>query len=188
MRAIYLLIGFLCMFQFPIPKTDITFFPLLGFLLMLYSVLRMEKMEPAFKKAKVALIVAIPISAALFGLQIFSTVGKSGAWFSYTYAAIRILTEIAEIVTAVFLYIGIKIIGSNAEIPSLEKQSIRCMSFMAVYVFVYTAINLLNLFRPEVFSGYEFVTVWPFVIGYIWRALTVWMAFTLHTKISVSHN
>ena len=176
------------MFQFPIPKTSITVLPILGFALILFSVLRMEKMEPIFKKAKIILLIALPISAALLGLQIYGTAGGQGAWYSYTYNAVRILTELAEISATVFIYIGIKIIGVNTELPTLEKQSARNMTLMLVYLVVYLAINLINLFAPSLFTGFEFVKVWPFVIGYVWRALNIWMAFTLLAKISASQN
>ena len=187
MRAIPLLIGFILMMSFPLPKTSITLLPVLGFALILFSVLRMEKMEPIFKKAKFLLFIAIPISGALFGLQIFEGFWKNAAWYGAVYFTVHLSTEIAEIAVMVFIYIGVKTIGVKAEIPSLEKQSVRNMTLMAVYTVVYIAINLLNAFAPSLFKGFEFVVIWPFILGYIWRAMNIWMAFTLLTKISVSH-
>lgn len=188
MRAIYLLIGFLCMFYLPIPNTSISFLPLLGFALMLFSVLRMEKMEPVFKKSKIALFVALPISAAFLGLQIFKTAGGSAVWFDYVYKIINLLTELCEMAALFFMYVGIKLIGANAEIPSLEKQSSRNMTLMFVYLFILVFFSLTDMFIPSAFSGFPQIKLWQFIIGYIWRALNIWMAFTLLTKVSVSHN
>ncbi len=188
MRAFYLLIGFLMMFRFPIPKTDITALPFLGFALILFSVLRMEKMEPMFKKAKTVLLFALPVSGALLALQIYSSAGGDGAWLTTAITALAILTELAEAASMVFFYIGIKLIGANSETPSLEKQSSRNMTLMFVYLTVYLAMNLLNIFAPSVFDGFEFVLIWPFVLGYVWRAMNIWSAYTLLTKISASRS
>jgi hypothetical protein len=188
MRALSLLIGFICLISFPLPSTKITLLPVLGFALILFSVLRMEKMEPVFKKAKILLFLALPISAALLGLQIYATVTKPAAWYDTVYIATRLLTEIFEIAVMFFIYIGIKTIGTKAEIPALEKHSSRNMTLMVVYIIVYAAINLLNKFAPSLFTGFEFVMIWPFIIGYLWRAFNVWMAFSLLTKVSVSHD
>ena len=102
MRAIPLLIGFILMMSFPLPKTSITLLPVLGFALILFSVLRMEKMEPIFKKAKFLLFIAIPISCALFGLQIFEGFWKNAAWYGAVYFTVHLSTEIAEIAVMVF--------------------------------------------------------------------------------------
>ncbi len=186
MRAIYLLIGFLLMFRFPIPNTNVTALPVLGFSLILFSVLRMEKLEPIFKKAKIVLFFALPVSGALLALQIYSSAGGNAVWFSAVYNTVSILTEALEMLSMFFIYIGIKLIGTNAEIPSLEKHSSRNMTLMFVYFVVYLAMNLLYIFVPSVFNGFEFVMIWPFVLGYLWRAMNILMSYALLTKISVS--
>ncbi len=184
MRAFSMLIGFLLMFSFPAGK--ITVFPLGGFALILFSVLRMEKMEPIFKKSKIILLIALPFSAALLGLQIYASFANVGAWYEYVYFAVRLIMEICELLAMAFIYAGMKIIGKNAETPSLEKHASRNMTVMFVYFVLEIAINLLSFVAPQVFVGFEFIKIWPFIFGYIWHSLNVLMAFTLLTKISVS--
>ncbi len=188
MRSLSLLIGFILMFSFPIPETSISAFPLGGFVLILFSVLRMEKMESVFSKTKKALFVAIPVSAVLFGLQIYDTVATgNGTWFNGVFFGVHLAMEICELVAMFFMYAGVKVIGSNAEIPSLEKQAARNTTLMIIYFSIEIIINCLNLFTPEVFVGFEFIRMYPFVFGYVWHALNIWMAYTLLTKITVSH-
>lgn len=186
MRAVYLLFGFLCMFRFPVPNTEITFLPVLGFALMLFSVLRMEKMVGTFKKAKIVLLVAVPLSAMLLALQICQTLSSDNAVVNVLCNVLDMLTELAEILACIFIYLGVKIVGATVELPALEKQSVRNMTLMSVYVVTYLSINLLYVFVPSVFDGFEFVRIWPFIIGYIWRAFNLWLAFTLASKITAS--
>lgn len=186
MRSIWLLIGFILMFSFPV--NHITVLPLGGFLLILFATLRMEKLETAFKRVRIALFVAIPIAAILLGLQIYKTATGDGAakWYEAVYTVTRLLCEIAECAVMFFLYIGVKIIGSGADVPQLEKQSSRNMTLMFVYIVSFIFITAMRYFVPDSFVGFEVVIVYPFVLGYIWRALNVWTAYTLLTKIQVS--
>ena len=94
--------------------------------------------------------------------------------------------ELCELSAMFFIYAGVKTIGVNAEIPSLEKQATRNTSLMLIYFATEIIMNLLSSFAPQLFVGFEFVLIYPFVFGYLWHALNVWMAFTLLTKISVS--
>lgn len=188
MRSLSLLIGFILMFSFPVGETAITAFPLGGFSLILFSVMRMEKMEAVFSKAKKVLFIALPVSAALLGLQIYDTVAaENGVWFDSVYFAVHLAMEICELISMFFIYAGVKTIGANAEISSLEKQAARNTTLMVIYFAVEIIINCLALFTPEVFVGFEFILMYPFVFGYIWHALNIWMAYTLLTKITVSH-
>ena len=186
MRSIWLIIGFLLMFSFPVG--EITLLPVLGFSLILLSTLRMEKMEPSFKRAKLTLFVAIPIAALLLALQIYKTVKGNGAaqWYEAVYLTVRLLCEAAECVTMFFIYLGVRTIGINAEVPQLEKQCSRNMTLMFVYVVSFVFITLIRYLVPSSFEGYQVVLVYPFVLGYIWRAMNIWTAYTLFTKISVS--
>lgn len=184
MHSIALLIGFILMFSFPAGK--ITVLPCLGFALILFFVLRMEKMEPIFKKAKIVLIVALPISVALLGLQIYDTVASKAVWFDAVYFAVRMACEVCELVSMVFIYIGVKIIGTNADVPSLEKQASRNLTVMAVYFISEIVMSALRFFAPSLFTGFEFVLIYPFIFGYLWHALNIWMAYTLLIKVSVT--
>ena len=184
MHSIALLIGFLFMFSFPAGK--ITVLPCLGFALILFFVLRMEKMEPIFKKAKIALLIALPISFALLGLQIYDTVATKGVWFDGIYFTVRLLMELCELTSMAFIYIGVKIIGVNADVPSLEKQASRNMTIMFIYFVCEIVMNALSFFAPSLFIGFEFVLIYPFVFGYLWHALNIWMAYTLLIKVSVT--
>jgi len=186
MRSIWLVIGFLLMFSFPVG--EITLLPVLGFALILFAVLRMEKMEPAFKKAKYTLFAAIPIAAVLLALQIYKTAQgeNAGEWYDVAYLITRIACEAVECLTMFFIYLGVRLIGMNADVPQLEKQSSRNMTVMLVYAVSFVFITLVRHFMPSSFEGFEIVLVYPFALGYIWRALNVWTAYTLLTKISVS--
>lgn len=190
MRAIWLLIGCMLMISFPLPAGRITIFPLGGLLLILFAILRMEKLESAFKKSRYALYVAIPISAAVFALQIYATAVGEATFKSFVtvYDALRMLGELAEGAVMVFFYVGIKIIGENADIKSLEKQSSRNMTVMVAYLISQLAISLLWIFVPHIFDGFEIVTLYPPILGILWRAMNVWTAYTLLTKVSVSRN
>ena len=174
------------MFSFPVG--EITILPVLGFLLMLFAILRMEKLEAAFKKVKYVLFAAIPIAALLLALQIYKTATGDAAarWYGVIYLAIRLLCEVAECCAMFFFYIGIKTVGANADVPQLEKQSSRNMTLMFVYIVSSVFITVMRLAVPDSFVGFEVVIVYPFVLGYIWRALNVYTAFTLMNKISVS--
>ena len=186
MRSIWLLIGFLLMFSFPVG--EITLLPVLGFALILFATLRIEKMEPSFKRAKYVLFAAIPIAAVLLGLQIYKTAlgENAAAWYDTLYLITRLFCEAAECVTMFFLYLGIRMIGVNAEVPQLEKQSSRNMTLMLVYIVSFVFITLMRHLIPSSFEGFEVVAVYPFVLGYIWRAMNIWTAYTLLTKITVS--
>ena len=188
MRAIWLLIGFLLMFSFPLG--EFTVFPLGGFLLIFFAVLRLEKFEPIFRRSRYALYAAIPVSALVFVLQIYKTAfGESAAvWYEWTYVLSRILCELSEIAVMVFIYLGINIIGQKADVPALEKHSRRNLTVMLVYIVSEIAVTLLKNLLPQLFVGFEIILVYPFVLGYIWRALNVWTAFTLLTKVTVENN
>ena len=188
MRALWLLIGFALMISFPLPVGRITVFPLGGFLLILFAVLRMEKLEPAFKKARYALYAAIPIAAAVLGLQLYATLAADAVFSGFTLVndALRMLCELAEGAVMVFIYIGVKIIGQNADIPALEKQSGRNMTVMVIYLISQLGISLIWIFCPSIFTGFEIVLLYPPIFGVIWRAMNVWTAYTLMTKVSVS--
>jgi hypothetical protein len=143
MRSGWLLIGFLLNFSFPVG--DITVLPVLGFSFMLFAVMRMEKLESAFRRVRYSLYVAIPIAAVMLALQIVSAVkGDSvGTWYTPVYLAVRVACELAEYTAMIFFYVGIKIMGTNAEVPQLEKQSSRNMTMMAVYaIFTLTSFAL----------------------------------------------
>ena len=186
MRSFWLIIGFLLMFSFP--AGDITILPALGFSLILFAVLRMEKLEPSFKKTKYTLFAAIPIALLLLALQIYKTLKVENVTPLYdaVYFTVRLACEIAECVSMFFFYVGIKLIGTNAEVPQLEKQSGRNMTLMFVYAVSFILISVVRYVHPSSFEGFEVVIVYPFVLGYIWRAMNVWTAYTLLTKISVT--
>ena len=186
MRAIFLLLGFALMMSFPIG--NITLFPLGGFLLIFFAILRLEQIEPAFKKVRVPLYVAIAVSSVVFGLEIYATAAGTSTFYGYTvvYSLTRILCELAEGVTMAFIYIGLKIIGINADVHALEKQSARNMTVMVIYLVSQLSISLIRLCLPQMFNGFEMIVMYPLAFGVMWRTLNIWSAYTLMTKISVS--
>lgn len=182
------MIGFMLMISFPLPLGSITFFPLGGLILILFAVCRMEKLEPTFKKARIALYVAIPIAALVLALQIYETVLGNAVFsgFNLISDAVHMLGEYAEGAVMAFIYVGVKIIGQNADIPALEKQSGRNMTVMTVYLVSQLGISLLWIFARGIFEGFEMVLLYPPILGLLWRAMNVWTAYTLMTKVSVS--
>ena len=184
MRAGFLLLGFLLMFSFPVG--NITVFPLGGFLLILFTVLRLEKYEKIFSPSEYALGVAIALSSGLLIFQILrqteivSAEGTAGN----LYTALRLLVELAEIAVMLMIYPGIKLIAVNAEVKSLEKLTYAAMTVMFAYIVFQVFVTCIRIFMPELLAGYEVVIVYPFALGYIWRAFNIWIAFTLLTKVS----
>ena len=174
--------------MFQLPLGEITLLPFLAYLIMLFAMVRLAKFENAFKKAKYVLFAAVPIGGALLGMQIFKTVMPSlanGALFNATYNTVRILSECAEMVTMFFVYVGVKVIGTNTGIGSLEKHASRNMTVMLVYFVFEMTMTVVSLVSPDLFTGYEIIKVYPFVIGFIWRVLNLWMIITCYLGVSV---
>ena len=174
--------------MFQITVGSITLLPFLAYLIMLFAMVRLAKFEDAFKKAKYALFVAVPIGAVLLGLQIYKTAlpdAASAAMFKYTYNVVRILSECAEMVIMFFVYVGVKIIGTNTEIKALEKHAGRNMSVMFVYFAFEMLMSAISIFAPSLVEGYEIIMVYPFIVGFIWRVLNLWMIITCYLGVSV---
>ena len=111
MRLGWLLLGLL--FMFYIPVGSITLLPIMGFLLILYAVSRLEKFEAVFGRSKYVLYAAIPVSAVMLALQIWQgTAGEAfPAYANVTYTVFRLLCEACEMGTMFFIYLGVKILG-----------------------------------------------------------------------------
>lgn len=171
--------------MFYIPAGDISILPALGFSLILFSMLRLQKFEPVFKKAIYALYAAVPIGCVLLAMQIYTSLTASQPeWYGAIYTTVRLLCEICEIATMFFIYLGIRRIGEQTEIRTLEKQASRNMSVMFVYFFIEILFSILKSTVPQIFSGFEMVIVYPFIIGMIWRAMNVIMAGYCYMKIA----
>lgn len=174
--------------MFQITVGNITLLPLLAYLIMLFAMVRLAKFENAFKKAMYALLVAVPIGGALLALQICKTVlpeFASAAAFNYAYNTVRILSECAEMVIMFFVYVGVKIIGANTDIKSLEKHSSRNMAVMFVYFAFEMLMSAISIFAPSLIEGYEIIMLYPFIVGFIWRVLNLWMIITCYLGVSV---
>ncbi len=185
MRFEWLFIGYLLMFS--IPVGNITLLPALGYLLIMFAMLRLAKYEAAFEKAKKVLYAAIPIGFVLLAFQIYASVSpeaESLKPYVYSYNAVRFLNECAEMAVMFFTYLGVKSMGINAELPSLEKHASRNMSVMFVYFAFEMIMSALSIFTPSIFEGYEIVLAYPFIIGIIWRALNLWMIITCYLGIA----
>ena len=185
MRFEWLFIGYLLMFS--IPVGNITLLPAAGYLIMLYAMLRLSKYEAAFEKAKRVLFVAIPLGIALLVFQIYASfvsgVSETKAYL-YSYNAVRLLSECAEMVVMFFTYLGVKAMGVSAEIPALEKHASRNMAVMFVYFVFEMIMSALSLFVPHVFNGFEILLAYPFALGVIWRVLNLWMIITSYLGIA----
>lgn len=185
MRFEWLFIGYLLMFS--IPVGNITLLPALGYSVMLFAMLRLSRYEAAFEKAKKVLFAAVPLGVILLAFQIYATVSpdsESAAVYVYSYNAVRFLNECAEMAVMFFTYLGVKSMGVNADLPSLEKHAGRNMSVMFVYFAFEMIMSALSLFAPSIFKGYEMVLAYPFILGIIWRALNLWMIITCYLGIA----
>lgn len=185
MRFEWLFIGYLLMFS--IPVGGITLLPAAGYLIMLFAMLRLSRYEAAFEKAKRVLFAAIPIGAALLGFQIYASavvgVSETKAYL-YSYNAVRLLNECAEMGVMFFTYLGVKAMGVSAEIPALEKHASRNMAVMFVYFAFEMIMSALSLFVPHIFKGFEILLAYPFALGVIWRVLNLWMIITCYLGIA----
>ncbi len=186
MRFEWLFLGYVLLFQ--LSFGNITVLPVLGFLLMFFATLRLQKFEPIFKKAKAVLLAAIPFGAALLGLQIYKTVQPEALFSGYdtVYNCVRIGCELGEMATMFFIYLGVKSIGVNAELPALEKHSSRNMAVMGVAFLVETVMTVLTLTLSEEAKAteiYRISMIYPFLILFIWRVLNLWMLITCYLGI-----
>ncbi len=188
MRFEWLFIGYLLMFQ--LTYKEITILPALGYALMLFAMLRLQHFEVAFKSAKKVLFVALPIGCALLGLQIYKLAVGDGTLFSgytYVYYATRIASELAEMLTMLFVYLGVKKIGVSAEIISLEKHASRNMAVMGVYFVTEALLTILSFALPESAKATEIFRIsmfYPFIVGFVWRVLNLWMIITCYLNVS----
>lgn len=186
MRFEWLFIGYVFMFQ--ITVGNITLLPFLAYLIMLFAMLRLSKFERAFQRAKYALLVAVPIGGALLALQIYKTAVPKEALFSsfeYLYDAVRILSECAEMVIMFFIYVGVKVMGTKTGISALEKHASRNMAVMAVYFIFEMTMSVISIFFSDILEGYETVMLYPFIVGFIWRVLNLWMIITCYLGVAV---
>ncbi len=173
--------------MFSIPVGGITLLPAGGYLIMLFAMLRLSRYEAAFEKAKRVLFAAIPLGVALLMFQIYAS-AVSGVsenkTYLYSYNAVRLLNECAEMGVMFFTYLGVKAMGANAELPALEKHASRNMAVMFVYFAFEIIMSALSLFLPHIFEGFEIVLAYPFVLGVIWRVLNLWMIITCYLGIA----
>ena len=84
----------------------------------------------------------------------------------------------------VMIYPGFKVIAVKSGVKSLEKLTYAAMTVMFAYIVFQIIVTVIRVFIPEILTGFEIVIVYPFALGYIWRAVNVWIAFTLLTKVS----
>lgn len=174
--------------MFQITVGSITLLPFLAYLIMLFAMLRLSKFESAFQKAKYVLFVAVPIGGALLALQIYKTVVPAESLFSsfeYVYNAVRILSECAEMLVMFFIYVGVKVVGTKTGISALEKHASRNMAVMAVYFVFEMTMSVISIFFSEILKGYETLLLYPFIVGFIWRVLNLWMIITCYLGVAV---
>lgn len=186
MRFEWLFIGYVFMFQ--ITVGSITLLPFLAYLIMLFAMLRLSKFESAFRRAKYVLFVAVPIGGALLALQIYKVVIPEESLFSsfkYVYDAVRIMSECAEMLIMFFIYVGVKVMGTKTGISALEKHASRNMAVMAVYFVFEMTMSVISVFFLDILKGYETLLLYPFIVGFIWRVLNLWMIITCYLGVAV---
>ena len=186
MRFRWFFLGYLLMFSIPAGKTDIILLPALGYAMMLYATLRLCKYEKEFDRAKVILYAAIPIGIILLGLETYLTfVGENAiAAVKTLHTCFKWADELIEMAIMFFVYVGVRKMGDKTEIPALVKHSSRNMAIMFVYLLTEVAISLLYSFAPDLFKNFSLILIYPFVIGFLWRVLNLWMLFTCFLGIA----
>ena len=186
MRFRWFFLGYLLMFS--IPVGEIKILPVLGYALMLYATFRLSMYEPAFLKAKKVLYVATPIAAVMLVLEIFLTLmGKTNLPVVTTiHEWVSFADELTEAAVMFFVYIGVKIMGDKTDIPALVKHSSRNMSVMFVYLFSTIVIFFIRKIAPSVLTNenWRLILLLPFILGFIWRVLNLWMLFTCFLGIA----
>ena len=186
MRFRWFFLGYLLMFS--IPVGEIKILPVLGYALMLYATFRLSMYEPAFLKAKKVLYVATPIAAVMLVLEIFLTLmGKTNLPVVATiHEWVSFADELTEAAVMFFVYIGVKIMGDKTDIPALVKHSSRNMSVMFVYLFSTIVIFFIRKIAPSVLTNenWRLILLLPFILGFVWRVLNLWMLFTCFLGIA----
>jgi len=186
MRFRWLFLGYLLMFSIPIGEVRIL--PVLGYALMLFAMLRLSNYESAFAKAKYILFAAVPLGAILFGFELYLTFAAKSAFggASAVHTVLQWADELIEMAVMFFVYIGVRIMGDRTEIKALTKHSSRNMAVMFVYLLTETVLSLLHTFAPHLFVNFGMIMLYPFVLGFIWRVLNLWMIFTCFLGIADS--
>lgn len=184
MRFSWLFLGYLFMLSFPFG--EISALPVLGYALMLFASLRLSRFEEKLVPFKYVLYAAVPIGAALLAIQIYLSGAGDGAFTGsdVLYEVIQWADELIEMLAMFFLYIGVKRIGEKAEYPTLEKQATRNMAIMIVYLLFEVTVSVLRRLAPGLFTNFEVIFIYPFIIGLIWRALNLWMLFKCYVGIA----
>jgi hypothetical protein len=184
MRFRWFFLGYLLMFS--IPVWEIKILPALGYALMLYAALRLSRYEPAFDKAKKVLYAALPIGVVLLGLEIYLTAMGEGALSAVktVHTCVSWVDELAEALIMFFIYVGVRRMGDKADFPALVKHSSRNMSVMFVYLVTEIAVSVLYTVLPSAFDNFRIILLYPFIIGFIWRVLNLWMLFTCFLGIA----
>ena len=186
MRFRWFFLGYLLMFSIPVGEVKIL--PALGYALMLYATLRLSRYEAAFDKAKKVLYVALPVGVVMLVLEILLTfMGKENLTaVSIIHEWISFADELTEAGVMLFTYVGVKIMGDKTDIPALEKHASRNMSVMFVYLFSTIAVFLIRKIAPSFFENenWRLILFLPFILGFIWRVLNLWMLFTCFLGIA----
>ncbi|MBR2459886.1 MAG: hypothetical protein IKB34_01465 [Clostridia bacterium] len=186
MRFKWFFLGYLLMFSIPIG--EISILPVAGYGLMLYAMLRLSKYEKAFDAAKKVLYIALPIGAALLAVQIYITLAGESALpaAGILSSVIGWADELAEMAMMFFVYIGVRRMGDATEIKALVKHSSRNMAVMLVYLLTEVTLSLLYTALPSAFENFGIIMLYPFIIGFVWRVLNLWMIFTYFLGIADS--
>jgi hypothetical protein len=184
MRFRWFFLGYLLMFSIPVGEVKIL--PALGYALMLYAAVRLARYESAFDKVRKILYAALPVGVVLLGLELYLTlVGEGVAPFIRTvHTAVSWVDEFAEAAIMFFVYIGVRIMGDKADIPALVKHSSRNMAVMFVYLLSEVVLSILYTVAPSLFENFGMIMIYPFILGYIWRVLNLWMLFTCFLGIA----
>jgi len=74
--------------------------------------------------------------------------------------------------------------GDKADFPALVKHSSRNMAVMFVYLLTETVISILYTAAPHLFENFGIIMLYPFIIGFIWRVMNLWMIFTCFLGIA----
>ena len=180
----FLFLGYFFLLNLPIGRVDIL--PdVLGWLLMLGGLHRLCYFCPqdkSFPRAKLVLIPAAAVSAAVFVLDI--VMADSGS-------PVLLITQLVYAVLQgayeAFLLLGIYRLAHSVELPKLAARAGRMLAFTAAYYLLQLVYysGIMNVVLPSYSAAYvqNYLAFAIYILGYLWLILTLALLFTYYARI-----
>ena len=180
----FLFLGYFFLLNLPVGQVDIL--PdVLGWLLMLGGLRRLCYFCPqgkSFPRAKLVLIPAAAVSAAVFVLDI--VMADSGS-------PVLLITQLVYAVLQgayeAFLLLGIYRLAHSVELPKLAARAGRILAFTAAYYLLQLVYysGIMNVVLPSYSAAYvqNYLAFAIYILGYLWLILTLALLFTCYARI-----